>query len=60
MKHTTKYYTGFLDSSEIYDPLMGKWYPTANLATTRSAHTTTLLKSGKVFVTGGEQLGNYV
>ncbi|CAF4450115.1 unnamed protein product, partial [Rotaria magnacalcarata] len=47
-------YTGDLDSSEIYDPSMGQWNPSANLATTRSYHTATMLTSGKVLVTGGE------
>ncbi|CAF4959707.1 unnamed protein product, partial [Rotaria magnacalcarata] len=46
--------TGDLDSSEIYDPSTGQWDRSAKLATTRSYHTATMLTSGKVIVTGGE------
>ncbi|CAF4205264.1 unnamed protein product, partial [Adineta steineri] len=51
-------YTGYLDSSEIYDPSTGTWNPSARLSLTRASHTTTMLNSGKVLVTGGEKIGS--
>ncbi|CAF3281618.1 unnamed protein product [Rotaria sp. Silwood2] len=51
-------YTGYLDSSEIYDPSTGKWNPSASLSITRASHTATMLNSGKVLVTGGEKFGS--
>ncbi len=44
---------GFLDTAEIYDPASGTWRATGSLAAARSAHTATLLASGKVLVAGG-------
>ncbi|CAF0789041.1 unnamed protein product [Adineta steineri] len=46
------------DSSEIYDPSTGTWNPSARLSLTRASHTTTMLNSGKVLVTGGEKIGS--
>ncbi|CAF1417890.1 unnamed protein product [Adineta ricciae] len=42
--------------SEIYDPSSGTWSVTGSLAQGREQHAATVLKSGKVLVTGGEGL----
>jgi N-acetylneuraminic acid mutarotase len=42
-----------LNGSDIYDPATGSWTPTGRLATGRVFHTATLLKDGRVLVTGG-------
>ncbi|CAF1682492.1 unnamed protein product, partial [Adineta ricciae] len=45
--------------SEIYDPSSGTWSVTGSLAQGREQHAATVLKSGKVLVTGGEGLTGY-
>jgi hypothetical protein len=44
---------GFLDSTEIYDPVTMTWIATASLPTIREAHTATLLPDDTVLVVGG-------
>ncbi len=44
---------GYLNSAELYDPILGRWESTAELATARSRHTATLMPSGDVFIVGG-------
>jgi Ca2+-binding RTX toxin-like protein len=40
-------------SAETYDPTTGRWSPAGAMSTTRVFHTISLLQSGKVLVTGG-------
>ena len=42
-----------LNSCELYDPFFGTWTTTRSMATVRRGHAATLLRSGKVLVTGG-------
>ncbi len=39
--------------AELYDPRLGTWMPAAAMSTARSQHTVTLLRDGRVLVTGG-------
>jgi len=54
--------TAPLGSIEVFDPATGQFTPTAaQLMTPRSEHTATLLKGGKVLVTGGQDVnGNAI
>ena len=42
-----------LNSCELYDPFFGTWTNARPMATVRRGHAATLLRSGKVLVTGG-------
>lgn len=44
-------------SSELYDPIKGKWSVTGELRQRRSEHTATLLKDGRVLIAGGADWG---
>jgi len=43
-----------LSSAELYDPRTGTWSPTGSMSTERRDATMTLLRSGAVLVTGGD------
>ena len=43
--------------AELYDPASGSWMATANLNPPRYNHTATLLRNGRVLVSGGDSRG---
>jgi hypothetical protein len=45
--------TGFLASSEVYNPATGKWTLAGNLSIARFDHSAVLLNNGEVLVAGG-------
>ncbi|MFY0563390.1 kelch repeat-containing protein [Archangium lansingense] len=48
-----------LASAELYDPATNQWSPAGSLQTARRGHTMTLMKNGRVLVTGGtDENGN--
>lgn len=43
----------YLNTAELYDPLIETWTATGNMANATSCHTATLLTNGRVLVAGG-------
>jgi hypothetical protein len=43
-----------LQSAELYDPDTGTWSPAGFMSSPRSYHTTTVLSTGKILITGGK------
>jgi len=50
--------TGFLASSELYDPATGNWTLTGSMTVARVNHDAVLLQNGQVLVAGGLGQGN--
>ena len=51
---------GRTDTAELYSPTTGTWELLSNMAISRSFHTVTLLSSGAILVSGGENANGFI
>jgi N-acetylneuraminic acid mutarotase len=48
------FYVDILNRAEVYDPVTGNWTMTGDMNTSRIWHADTMLRNGKVLITGGQ------
>jgi N-acetylneuraminic acid mutarotase len=51
------FYVDILNRAEVYDPVTGNWTMTGSMNSPRFWHTASVLRNGKVLITGGVEDG---
>lgn len=59
-KSATATYSATLPTSELFNPVTGKWSPASKLTSGRANHTATSLPDGRVLLAGGEFLAGSI